>query len=170
MAINLGMWGPTSSATVANYSFNAHLDSDGPDPPRDDSRRPPPSQVRYFLENHISVCYLEYLDAVTGKRLRSEVEYHLARAYPQARDVLAEVVTLHDSWALSVLVAFNIPRLEHESFGSLADSLLLFPTEEFWSEVEAAESWLRKSILRYMMPINFLAIALSPILDPLETR
>ncbi|KAL9588991.1 MAG: hypothetical protein Q9203_002206, partial [Teloschistes exilis] len=99
-----------------------------------------------------------------GQRLElSEVEYHLARAYPQARDVIAEVVTLNDSAQLSVLVAFILPRLEHESSGSLTDSLLLSPTEEFRSEVEAAESRLRKSIPRYMMPTIFLAIAFKPL-------
>ncbi|KAL8802439.1 MAG: hypothetical protein Q9182_003807 [Xanthomendoza sp. 2 TL-2023] len=100
-----------------------------------------------------------------GQRLElGEVEHHLQRAYPQAKDVLAELVTLGDNAQTSVMVAFIVQNLGHQpDLLKSMDSLLLHPTEDFRSEVRAAKSRLRTTVPTYMIPTMFLALVSKPL-------
>ncbi|KAL8974053.1 MAG: hypothetical protein Q9197_001709 [Variospora fuerteventurae] len=122
--------------------------------------------VRYNVETG-SLQFLRRKDnqvKLRGQRLElGEVEHHLELAYPEARDVLAELVTFGDSVQPAALVAFIVQRSGYETPPKLTESLLLHPTDKFRSEVRAAASRLRQSVPTYMIPTIVLAIAWKPL-------
>jgi acyl-CoA synthetase (AMP-forming)/AMP-acid ligase II len=113
-----------------------------------------------------------------GQRIElGEVEHHARRCFPQAREVVAEVVTPVKAGQPPLLVAFVWADGVHEeqerpvANNGNADDILAAPTDAFRAAILPAEAGLHDAVPGYMVPALFLPIlAVTALPASLERR
>jgi amino acid adenylation domain-containing protein/thioester reductase-like protein len=100
-----------------------------------------------------------------GQRVElGEVEHHLRQAFPDAADVIAEVVTPIQAERPPMLVAFIAYGTFYtaESDHNVPSTIFAEPTEEFSSRSDRARSRLQDTLPAYMVPAVFLPLVSVP--------
>jgi amino acid adenylation domain-containing protein len=105
-----------------------------------------------------------------GQRIElGEVEHHVQRCFPQARDVVAEVVTPTEVGRPPLLVAFVwADRLHQEPPGNATsnsdtEDILAAPTNSFRADIPIAKAHLYNAVPAYIVPELFLPLAAVPL-------
>ncbi|KAI2625240.1 hypothetical protein GGS21DRAFT_493727 [Xylaria nigripes] len=90
-----------------------------------------------------------------GQRIElGEVEYHVRHAFPNAIDVVSEVVTLNGT--TPTLIAFVASKIGSPTYAT--NNLFYEPTEEFLAQSEAATRKLANFLPSFMMPSLFVQL------------
>ncbi|KAE8351820.1 hypothetical protein BDV28DRAFT_149612 [Aspergillus coremiiformis] len=101
-----------------------------------------------------------------GQRIElGEVEHHVRQSFPNASDVVAEVVTT--SSRPPMLVAFIRTGNQGEARSS---QIVAEPIDEFRAQVPIALSQLQQSLPSYMLPAVFLPLATLPLTSTDKTN
>ncbi|KAI0849000.1 acetyl-CoA synthetase-like protein [Daldinia vernicosa] len=103
-----------------------------------------------------------------GQRIElGDVEHHIRLALPDARDVVAEVVTFPDSSRPPTLVAFiharNDSVVKSGGHTIMSPRLIDGPSDSFRSRVPSVQSTLQQSLPSYMVPSVFLPLESLPL-------
>ncbi|PKY04560.1 acetyl-CoA synthetase-like protein, partial [Aspergillus campestris IBT 28561] len=95
-----------------------------------------------------------------GQRIElGEVEHHTRECFPEAGDVVAEVVTPNETARPPILVAFIFPGSPNNN----STDIIAAPTDLFRSTIPAAEAQLHDRVPGYMVPAVFLPLATIPL-------
>ncbi|KAJ5742341.1 acetyl-CoA synthetase-like protein [Penicillium manginii] len=105
-----------------------------------------------------------------GQRIElGEVEHHVQQCFPQARNVVAEIVTSAEAGRPPLLVVFvQTDRLHQESPGNAAsnsniEDILAAPTNAFRADIPTAKANLYNVVPAYMVPELFLPLIAVPL-------
>lgn len=127
--------------------------------------------VRYAANGSLEfICRKNTQVKLRGQRIElGEVEHHLKLAFPRARFVVAELVTMPDPSRPPMLMAFVRPEDDSSSDsitggrGSTLTAIFAEPTDEFRSRVPATLSKLQSSLPSYMVPSAIIPLAVIPL-------
>lgn len=100
-----------------------------------------------------------------GQRVElGEVEYHLRSSFPEAQNVVAEVITPQDETRPPALMAFvEVPDI-CDPVQSPSISIVAAPSHGFRSLVQRAEPQLREKLTTAMVPSVFLPVHCIPLM------
>lgn len=119
--------------------------------------------VQYSPQDDGSLRYLGRMDnqvKLRGQQIElGEVERNMWECFPEAKQLVVDLVTLTDTGAQPVLAAFILL-----CDGSISDEQVLArPSASFRSQIESAEKSLKSRLPNYMIPSLFLPVNRIPL-------
>ncbi|KAL4916012.1 hypothetical protein BDW62DRAFT_203163 [Aspergillus aurantiobrunneus] len=121
--------------------------------------------VRYSPKGDGSVLYEGRRDnqvKLRGQRIElGEIEQHVREAFPNAREVIADVITPSDAAAQPTLIAYVLVG-ESVSTSANDSSLWLSPSDTLRAQIQKVEATLQSRISHYMVPAVFLPLSRIP--------
>ncbi|KAI9038003.1 acetyl-CoA synthetase-like protein [Aspergillus affinis] len=119
--------------------------------------------VQYSAQADGTLRYLGRIDnqvKLRGQRIElGEVEQHLSECFPEAKQIVVDLVTLADPGAHPVLAAFIL--LNDVVYSE--DSIIVRASASFRLQTESAESALKSHLPIFMIPALFLPVSKIPL-------
>lgn len=120
--------------------------------------------VKYAQNEDGSICYLGRKGTQVkfhGQRIEmADIEHHLRSAFPNAQQVIAEMLTIDDSFLAAFIYLPDCTDMPLEQAGKV---LYDEPSEDFRRQCKSAQDMMSRSLPNFMIPSVFLPVANLPL-------